>query len=452
MLQQRRNHSYFYAVVACMAGVFFSVSASAAPKSANEDTLLELPAFDNQLPAKKDEPVTLELLPDQATEKNSTPPQTPLEEKAATEASAHDATLTPPVVITPEATEAVATAETETTSTSPATIENVTYAEEFGPAQPNNTAAADTTQPSPTTETPTAETSEADSPEPSAEIAVSTEASAETPSGSSAAVKVSDEPFGPPDSRPSPETATATSTVAASFGGINDPGGDVIQDDWHEGSLMFTREEIERYKDALLTPKEVVQEQVVEQQDQAAPAPPAAPVADYGAFSLNSILYHGKGQWLIWLNKKKFMPLAESPLERVVIEKVTRKFVTFRWTPANQITLPMEAESNRLRQEKDGSLLITLSSNQTLLVDSMRILEGKALTQEVARLIIAAKERRAREKVAAEAAAAAAATQAQNNPGGIAALQALPPAAPADRDRGNMNTLIDKYRDVGLAK
>jgi hypothetical protein len=260
------------------------------------------------------------------------------------------------------------------------------------------------------------------------------------------AIQVSDTPFGPEyPAAVSPESAETAEAKPVTLA-AEDVGGETIPDYWEGGSLMFTREEIERYKQALLTPKEVLQEEIAEQQAAAPPPPPAVP--DYGAFTVHSILYHGKNRWMVWLNKKRFLPEMESPLENVEIVKVSRNKVTLHWRPSAPITLPEEHQDKRLSITEEGALSITLSPNQTLLVDSLRILEGKALTQEVVRLLIATRTKREQAKAAAEAAAAAAAAQNAENPGSIAALQALPP----DKDRGNMNALIDQYRNAGLAK
>jgi hypothetical protein len=416
MLHKRRNLNIWYSASCVLGGISFALSAWAQPALPPTQELLELPSFDKNDTEKKEEPVTLELMPEGAL------------------APSDETVTTPPVVVTPADGLPVESLDVIVPSAETASAVNTTmmYEESFGPP-----------------------ISGAVTPE-QADAAMLTEnTSALQPAqeqASQTAVQVSQEEFGPAVLNAANPSDPNSAEIQASLRGISDPGGTVIPDDWQDGSLMFSREEIERYKAAILTPKEVLEEQV---EDQVASAQPEAYVPDYGAFSLNSILYQGKDSWSVWLNGKKFRPNAESPLERVELVKLTNKHATFRWKPSGKVTIPPELLSNKLKQEEDGSILMTISANQTLIVEGMQFFEGRTITREIKLLLIAAKKRMLAQKAAAEAAALAQANQnnavASNN---INALQALPPQnnAPVDRDAQNMNTLINQYRNAGRAK
>lgn len=423
MLHKRRNLNVWYGASCIVGGICFALSVWAQPVTPPTQELLELPAFDKQEAERKEEPVTLELMPEGSL--------------APSDGTA--AITTPPVVVTPadgaSGDNAVAVTP-PSADVSAVTNNTVTYEEAFGPPMP------ETVMPEQANTTIVADTPPAIQPSPE-----------QAPLG---AVQVSQEEFGPaaPAIAAPPADPNATETQTVMLRGIADPGGTVIPDDWQDGSLMFSRKEIERYKDAILTPKEVFEEKVEEQQ-QVAEAQADVYVPDYGAFSLNSILYQGKDSWSVWLNGKKFRPNTESPLERVELIKLTNKHATFRWKPSGRITIPPELLSNKLKQEEDGSILMTLSANQTLIVEGMQFFEGRTITREIAILLRNAKKRMLAQKAAAEAAAAAKANP--NNAvasNSIGALKALPPqnSMPVDRDAKNMNTLIDQYRNAGRAK
>ncbi len=279
----------------------------------------------------------------------------------------------------------------------------------------------------------------------------------------SVAIQVSDKPFGPLYVPPASTASVldeefgpkfeSASTNSASISQLEngDPRKDVIKDGWDEGSVMFSRKEIGLYREALLTPKALPQEVVITQ----APRPdgvPAPPEIDYPAFFVHSILYHKPKHWSVWMNRQKFSAGAESPMERIEIIKVTHNRVTFRWKPANKLILPEGISPSHIKQEEGGDFLITLAPNQTLIVEGMRVLEGRALTAEVKTLLLAAAEKAEAAKAAQLAALAAA-----NNPNGAggampSGMPMTPPQNIPNPEQSNVNTMIEKYKNVGLAK
>jgi hypothetical protein len=74
---------------------------------------------------------------------------------------------------------------------------------------------------------------------------------------------------------------------------------------------------------------------------------------------LSAIIHHGPGDWRIWLNGEALTPASPSGPVRVL--EVTPDAVTFAWRPANG------GESVQMR----------LHPNQSYLIDSGRIVEGR---------------------------------------------------------------------------
>jgi hypothetical protein len=292
--------------------------------------------------------------------------------------------------------------------------------EETEAAQPAPPPATEVTEPEPVT-----------APSLTAEPAAAEELPPPTPSAPPPVV-VAAEAFGPPapptdlPESPSIETESLTENSTAALA-PTDPAQDIINDGWNEGSLMFSDAEMQKLREALLAPPPAV----------VAVAPPPGsppgtvavppPVIDYVAFYVNSIIYHSKDEWSVWLNGRKFFPGKKSPLERIKLKKVTDNQITFVWQPVGNFVPPKKFDKKHIRIKNNGKVYITLSANQTLLASSFAVFEGRGLTREIKMLI------------------------AENT--AKAQLAAAPPAAgaqPANGDRANVDKLISQYRTAGV--
>lgn len=209
-----------------------------------------------------------------------------------------------------------------------------------------------------------------------------------------------------------------------------EPEQDIIPDGWNEGSLMFSAIELQKLREALLSPPPIaVADTTALPLGSAAGAAAPPPVVDYAAFYVNSILYHGKKKWSVWLNGRKFFPKKESPLERITLKKVSDNRIVFLWVPANKMSLPEKFDKRYIRLKKDGSVLITLSTNQTLLTGTFDVFEGRGLTQEIRKLL------------------AENTTQAQQKP--LPAQSSIPLSNHTENSSdANVNTLISQHRNA----
>lgn len=461
---RRRRHPKFlmaYCLAVALGGFFVSVYAQpAAPakteeneKNTSADELLDLPSFNPKKKVTPKAPVTLELLPEHMPETQQAeqygpppPPATPQPELAQETQSQPEAEPEPTVT---------ASADPVPAQETPPPAE----AEMMGPPAPEIAAAE-------TTET----TAQEEAYGPPAPPPADTVAAAETaPAAPEQQPEQQAEMMGPPapgtsPADPSPAGDPPVQTAAAQLA-PTDPAKDIIQDGWKEGSLMFSAAELQKLREALLAPPSVPGTETATATPTGpgpAPdvptdgsAPPATPVVDYAAFYVNSILYHGKDQWSVWMNGRKFFPGRDSPLERVTMEEVTDDRVSFRWKPANRLKLPQEFDEKHVHLEADGTILITLATNQTLLTEKLMVLEGRALTREIRNLIAAntAKAQLASTPLATATPTAPAVSVENGAPAALAPVTpppAAPPPLPDNRERDNVDQLISKYREAEI--
>ena len=197
---------------------------------------------------------------------------------------------------------------------------------------------------------------------------------------------------------------------------------------------MLSSNEVHALEEAILR-AERGQTQVAEEElPEGIPAAPveAMPSTEYAAFYVNSILYFSPENWMVWLNGKKFFSGKESPLERLSIQSVDKKSVTFLWQPVARPQSLGEPGGARVEFEPDGKVRLTLAANQIFMVSGMRVLEGRGITRKV-------KEMLARNE------ATLAAKQMKMAAGDVRSVAALPP----DRDKMNMDKLVSQYRHAG---
>jgi hypothetical protein len=154
----------------------------------------------------------------------------------------------------------------------------------------------------------------------------------------------------------------------------------------------------------------------------------------YPQFYLESLVYHGPDNWIVWINGQKLTE--ESPVENASLSVVSigKEEVALRWRPADmdRVRERWSSTKNEITQVDlvGGTVAFRLHPNQTFSSYSMSVLEGKV------------------QPVTLDTHAAPLPTPSEPE----AAPPTLPAAAPAEASREGLPGLINAYSNLGETK
>jgi len=156
-------------------------------------------------------------------------------------------------------------------------------------------------------------------------------------------------------------------------------------------STMFYSEEVARIDiiiEALRNREELPEETADEKIESAPPAPVANTVYTFPQFHLNSIVYHGPGQWTVWINGRKMTSAQPKVLPGVTIDRVTRDRIRLAYSYAgdSQIRFRPNADDARIEADQfNQNVSVILETNQTFSLYNWNIYEG--MVRPVTRII-----------------------------------------------------------------
>lgn len=212
--------------------------------------------------------------------------------------------------------------------------------------------------------------------------------------------------------------------------------------EWKSGSLMFQRRDVEllmsaiaEYKKrAAMTPGGFaipsIETTVTSAEE------PVSPRLNYPIIYVGTIMYLAPEHWSVWINGRKFSSQGEPPLEALEVKSISAEKVTLRWTP----NIPVETyeKNTDLIEQSEEGFLVTMRSNQALLAKMLTMNEGRVIDKNVQEII---NTNRAATPAASEEGILDQVTGAVSGP----------PATGIERDKMNMDKLINQYKAAGDA-
>lgn len=153
-------------------------------------------------------------------------------------------------------------------------------------------------------------------------------------------------------------------------------------------SLFFTQKEMARIHAAVESYRQsAAARRVIEPPKPETPATPDTTLQQQQQnnlappqFFLASLVYHSAKDWVIYINQQKIT--SQTPLEmpEIRVESIDRDKVVLVWKPVNVIWLNIpdpDPDNSVVIDKPNGTVTFTLHANQTFLVATMQVIEGK---------------------------------------------------------------------------
>ena len=204
---------------------------------------------------------------------------------------------------------------------------------------------------------------------------------------------------------------------------------DALASGWSGGSIMFNDADILNLQIELAKYYRKRQQQMYSGEDTSAIR--TMPKQMYPLIYVGTIMYFSPKNWAVWINGQKFASGKKSPLTGISVKEISRNQVTIRWRSSSGLYDNFESEF--ITKIAPNLFELRMQSNQLLLTNQLALDEGKKYSDDIAQAIQFAADR----------------SKEKDNEPSLEELN-IDPSQPVDRDKVNMNRLIDQYRNVNI--